>query len=156
MCLRITRTWYDICINVICIGLLFGTVIYLCSNWSNIPEKIPGHYNAYGVIDRWGNRKELLITPVAAWIMYIGLTVLGNFPETWNTGVHVTEQNKERVYRILKDLIETVKLLLIATFSFLAINSSLSKSLPVWFLPVSLLSVLGSLVFFIVKLVKAR
>ena len=30
--------------------------------------------------------------------MYIFLTVIENFPQIWNTGVTVTEENKDRVY----------------------------------------------------------
>lgn len=154
--MKITRTWYDVCVNIICIAVLLGTVIWLCLSWSNIPEKIPGHYNIYGVVDRWGSKKELLIPPIVAWIMYVGLTLVGNFPEIWNTGVKVTVQNRERIYRVLKDMLETMKLLFVAIFSFLTINSSLSRSLSVWFLPVALCLVFGLLVVFVIKLVKAR
>jgi uncharacterized membrane protein len=153
---KITRTWYDVCVNIICIAVLLGTVIWLCLSWSNIPEKIPGHYNIYGVVDRWGSKKELLIPPIVAWIMYVGLTLVGNFPEIWNTGVKVTVQNRERIYRVLKDMLETMKLLFVAIFSFLTINSSLSRSLSVWFLPVALCLVFGIFVFLGIRLVKAK
>ena len=103
-----------------------------------------------------GSKKELLIPPIVAWIMYVGLTLVGNFPEIWNTGVKVTVQNRERIYRVLKDMLETMKLLFVAIFSFLTINSSLSRSLSVWFLPVALCLVFGLLVVFVIKLVKAR
>jgi uncharacterized membrane protein len=154
--MKINRTGYDIFVNVICIGMLIGILIYLGLSWNSIPEKIPGHYNATGVIDRWGNKGELLIIPIIAWIMYIGITVIEKFPQIWNTGVQITEQNKERVYRILKDLIETEKVLMVAVFVFITINSSLSKGLPMWFLPVFLILMFGSLILFILKLVKAK
>ena len=150
----IKRNRYDIIVNIVCMGLLVGILIYLGLSWNSLPEKIPGHYNAAGVIDRWGNKGELLITPIVAWIMYIGLTALEKYPQIWNTGVQVTDQNKERVYRILKNLIGTEKLLMVAVFIFITINSSLSKPLPIWFLPIFLLLVFGSIILFIIKLVK--
>lgn len=154
--MHIKRTLYDIILNVICLGLLVGTIIYLGLSWNSIPTNIPGHYNAAGVIDRWGNKGELLITPIVAWIMYIGLTVIEKFPQIWNTGVQVTKQNKEQVFRILKNLIGTVKVWMVSAFTFITINSSLSKALPMWFLPVFLFLVFGSIILFIVKLVKVQ
>ncbi len=44
------RGKYDVVINLSCLLLLFGVVAYLSVNWSNIPDKITGHYNAMGDI----------------------------------------------------------------------------------------------------------
>lgn len=84
------------------------------------------------------------------------MTVIEKFPQIWNTGVQVTEQNKEQVYHILKNLLETVKLITVAVFSFITINSSLAIGLPMWFLPLFLVLMFGSITFFIVKLMKVK
>ncbi len=113
------RSKYDVVINLFCLLLLTGVVIYLEANWNNIPDKIPGHYNAMGEVDRWGNKGELVVLPIIGWIMYIGITVLEHFPQVWNTGVTITEDNKTRIYRILKNMIGTTKLLVVGVFVFL-------------------------------------
>jgi uncharacterized membrane protein len=154
--MKTERTGYDVFVNVICIGLLVGILVYLCISWSSIPAEIPGHYNAAGVINRWGNKEELLILPIIAWFLFIGLSVIERFPQIWNTGIQITQTNKERVYGILKNLLVTEKLLMVAAFCFITVNSSLSKGLPVWFLPVFLLLIFGSIIFFIIKLMKAK
>ncbi|MCB2291357.1 DUF1648 domain-containing protein [Clostridium sp. CS001] len=154
--MKINRTGYDIFINVTCIVLLFGILIYLGQMWDTLPERIPGHYNAIGVVDRWGNKGELIIVPIIAWIMYIGLTVIEKYPQIWNTGVKVTEQNQELVYRLLKNMLGTVKLIIVSVFSFITINSTLSKGMPIWFLPVFLGLIFGSLIYFIIRLVKIK
>jgi uncharacterized membrane protein len=154
--MKIKKGKYEIFAEAVCLVLLIGVLIYLFFNWSNIPDKIPGHYNAMGEIDRMGSKGELLVIPIINWIMYIGLTVIARFPQTWNTGVTVTEENKERVYRVLKNMLITVKLIVVAIFSFLSINSAQSKALPVWFLPVFLLLMFGSIIFFIIKLVRVK
>lgn len=154
--MKLKQNWYDILVNIICIGLLIGIIIYLILRWDSIPDKIPGHYNAAGAVDRWGDKKELLILPIITSILYILLTAVENLPKIWNTGVRVTEQNKKRVYRTLKKALETEKLLMVAVFSFITINSSLSRTFPTWFLPVSLLLVFGSLIFFLLKLTKSK
>lgn len=68
----------------------------------------------------------------------------------------MTEENKERVYRILKDLLGTVKLEMAGVFSFLTIYSVNGKNLPGFFLPVFLVVVFGSLIYHIIRLVKAK
>jgi hypothetical protein len=109
-----------------------------------------------GEIDRMGSKLELLVLPIIGWLMYLGLSAVEKFPQIWNTGVTVTEENKERVYRILKNMMSTVKLIMVAVFVYLTINSSQAISLSVWFLPVFLILVFGPILFFIRKLIRER
>lgn len=154
--MKIKKSKYDVTVNIICLTLLLGITIYLGINWSDIPDKIPGHYNAMGGVDTWVNKGELIILPIVGWTIYLVITVIGQFPKLWNTGVAVTAENKERVYSILKNMLNTVKLLVIIIFAFLTINSALAKNLPIWFLPVFLVLIFGSIIFFIIKLFKAK
>lgn len=143
-------------VEIVCLILLIGVLIYLYCNWSSIPDKIPGHYNAIGEIDRMGSKNELLVLPIISWLMYLGMTVLEKFPQAWNTGVTVTEENKERVYGVLKNMLSTMKLIMVAIFVYLTINSSQSMSLSVWFLPIALTLMFGSIIFFIIKLIRVK
>ena len=154
--MRLKKSRYNIFVEVVCLVLLVGVVLYLVVNWNTIPDKIPGHYNAAGEIDRVGDKAELVMLPIVGWLMYLGLTIIEHFPQIWNTGVTVTEENRERVYRIAKNMLSTVKLIMVVNFVYLTFNSSKATPLPVWFLPVFLGAIFGSLIFFIVKLVKAR
>lgn len=152
--MKVKKSKYNIAVEIICLALLIGVLIYLLISWNSIPDKIPGHYNAMGEIDRMGNKLELFVIPIISWILYLGITLLQKFPEAWNTGVKVTEENKERVYRVLFDMISTVKLIMVAVFVYLTINSARAISLSVWFLPVFLILMFGSIVLFIIKLFK--
>lgn len=154
--MKIKRTKFDIFIEVCCLLCLVGIWIYLIVIWEHIPDEIPGHYNAMGEIDRVTGKGSLLVLPITTWIMYIGLTVVERFPQVWNTGVIVTEENKERVYRILKSMLGTLKLNVVVVFTYLTVNSAMAKPLPIWFLPVSLIIMFGFLIFFIIRLIKAK
>jgi len=154
--MKVKNNIYDIFVEMVCLILLIGVLAYLFLNWSSVPDKIPGHYNVMGKIDRMGSKKELLILPIIGWVMYLIMTVIGNFPQIWNTGVTVTEENKERVYRITKNLLNTVKLIMVAVFVYLTINSSQVISLSAWFLPLFLLLLFGSMTSFIFKLVRTK
>ena len=154
--MKVKNNIYDIFVEMVCLILLIGVLAYLFLNWSSVPDKIPGHYNVMGKIDRMGSKGELVILPIIGWLMYLVMTVIGKFPQIWNTGVTVTEENKERVYRITKNLLNTVKLIMVAVFVYLTINSSQAISLTVWFLPVFLILLFGSMIFFFIKLVRVK
>jgi len=143
-------------INVLCLILLVGTVIYLIVAWGSIPDQIPGHFGGDGQITRYGSKGELFIPQVIIWILFGGLTLVERLPQLWNTGVKVTEENKFRVYGTIKSLLGTVKLIIVAAFSFITINASLSQNLPGWFLIVFVQSLLVTLIFHVFWLFKVR
>jgi uncharacterized membrane protein len=154
--MKIKNSIYNNIIEVLCILLLVGISVYLIINWSSIPNQIPGHYDGAGNVDRWGGKGELLILPITSWILYIFITILEAFPQIWNTGVTVTKENRERVYRILKNMISTVKLLMVVAFTYLCAKQSMRAALPSYFTPLFLLLMFGILAYFITKLIKSE
>lgn len=114
---------------------------------------IPGHYNLAGEITRYGGKKELFITPIIGLLMYIGLTAIERSPKLWNTGVTVTEENRERVYRVIKNMLSTLKLIMVFIFSYLTINFLLSTPLPAWFTPAYVILIFATIIFYIIRLV---
>lgn len=154
--MKISRSRYDILTEILCIFCLLGTFLYLIIMWGSIPDEIAGHYNAMGQVDRITKKSSIIAMPIINLIMYLGMTFIGMFPQIWNTGVAITDENKHRVYRIIKDLLNTTKLLTVVVFSYLTINSATAKSLSPWFLPVFLILMFGSLIYFIVKLVRNK
>lgn len=154
--MKLKKSKYEIAVNLVCLLLLSGIIVYLLLTWKEIPDKIPGHYNALGAVDRWGNKGELLILLIIGWILYFIMTMIERFPQAWNTGITVTEGNKKRIYSIIGNMLGTMKLLLVSVFVFLTVNSALAKELSAWFLPVVVILIFGSIVYFVTKLVKAR
>ena len=154
--IKIARSSFDILVNILCIGMLAGVLIYLALNWGKLPDPLPAHYNAAGEVDRWGSKGELLALPVINIIMYLGITAVESFPQIWNTGVAVTETNKEQLYRILKNLIGSVKLIVVLVFSYITLSSSLAVGLSIWFLPIFLCLMFGTILYFIRKLVRIK
>ena len=148
---------YDIIVNAICLMMLAGITVYLIVAWSSLPDLVPGHYNAAGEVDRWDGKGILIILVAASWALLIIITVCERFPRTWNTaGIRITEENSARIYKIMRRLLSTVKLVVVAAFVFITLYSSLATSLPGWFLPVFLFLCLGPVVYFTVRLYRAR
>ena len=61
---EIPTTWYHRAVNLLCLILLVGIFAVLFIFWRDLPEQIPAHYDAFGRVDRWGGRGELLLCPV--------------------------------------------------------------------------------------------
>ena len=156
MKMRRSRTIPDRILEVISLLVMIGTTFYLIVGWNSFPDRIPAHYNAAGEIDRWGGKGELIFLLVMMWILYIGITLIQRFPQIWNTGVQVTQENRERVYRILMYMLETLKLLMVAGLSFLTVYGITGKNLPSWFLPVFIGLVFADLIFWLVCLARRQ
>lgn len=150
------RSIFSFLLNWMCLLILIGSAIYLAFTWNNIPSKIPAHYNAAGEIDRWGNKIELLILPAIGWIVYIGLSIVERFPQTWNTGVTVTAENRDRIYSVMANMLVTLKAITTSIFVFLTINSALAKPLSFWFLPITLILTFGAIIFYVIMLFRSR
>lgn len=142
--------------NRLSLLVLLGAAVFLAACWHRIPAEVPMHFNAAGQIDRWGDKAELLILPVISWLMYGLLTVVEQFPGAWNTGVKVTEENRERVYALLAHMLSTLKLLIMVLFTWITVWCALARPLPVWFLPVVLTVLFGNLIYWLVRLFRAR
>lgn len=154
--LKVKRTRFDIAIEIICLSLLIGIITYLLVKWNSLPDQVPGHYNGKGEVDRWGSKGELFILPVVSWLLYLGITFVEAFPVIWNTGIKVTEENKEKVYRLIKSMIGLTKLIMIINFTFIEVNSIQGTSLPWFYLPVFLILMFGVIILYIVRLVRIK
>ena len=57
---------------------------FLIIIWGRLPEEVPAHYNAYGTVDRWGSKWELLLlSGIGAFILLL-MQTLEKFPEVHN------------------------------------------------------------------------
>lgn len=154
--IKIERNALDILETIVSLSCLVGVAVYLILAWKTIPDQIPGHYNAAGEIDRWGDKSELIVLPIASWLMYGLITLVERFPQVWNTGVRITEENRNEVYRLLKNLIAVVKMFVLLMFGSLTVISSLGLNLPVWYVLAFLVVLFGTIAYFIVRLTRLR
>lgn len=154
--MKIKNNKIDFLMEAICLVLLIGITLYLAINWSSLPDEIPAHYDWAGNIDRWGSKGELLIVPIMSWLLYLMITALEQFPMIWNTGVRVTVENAGRVYRVLKYMVKSLKMIMVMDFTYLTINSLSGKELSGWFTLIVMGVLFGDLFFWIWRLFKAK
>lgn len=154
--MEIKHNKLDTIAEVFCMILLIVTTLYTIYMYIQLPEKIPIHYNAAGVIDRYGNKLEIFILLIVTWVMYIGLSLVTRVPQFWNTGVSVTAENKDRVYRILKNMLKIIKMEIIVIFCYLIYNTTTLYNLPKWFVPVFLVLLFSTMLISFIVLIKKQ
>ena len=152
----IQKNKFDIIIDIICLLCLIGLILYLAIAWPNIPDQIPGHYDARGEIDGMTGKSLLIFLAFMAWVMYILIFIAELFPKTWNTGVKVTRENMGRVYRTVKSMLGIIKLQMVLLFTYLTVNTSLAMPLPALFTPLTMILLFGSLAYFMIRLIRVR
>lgn len=151
---EIPDTTFHKVIKWLCMILQAGIFVYLLIIWGRLPDTIPTHYNSAGEIDGYGSRWTIWITPVTMIFMFLFIGFIERHPDLWNTGVTVTRQNREKVYAVLKNMIVTLKLVLVLTFGYMSVWTTTGAELGNWFLPVTLLFTFGPMIYYLVLLVK--
>lgn len=138
------------------IGLLFlvGMVVFIYTQWDQIPQQVPVHYNAKGEIDSWGSKYQIFILPIISILFYSFITVISFFPQIWNVPVQITDENKEAVYLSTKNLIIFMKVEILAIFFYLNYHTVTAQPLSITFLPIYMIIIFGTLIFFIVRIIR--
>ncbi len=132
--------------NIIGVLSLLATTVIVLINWSQLPEQIPTHYNFAGEADGYGVKGALAGMMVTAWVIFIALTVLMKFPNTWNMPVKVTAENKARLYGITRGMLEIVKALTTLMFVVMLVSIAIATSLPHFIMTALIAAILLSVV----------
>ena len=160
---RIKLVWngFDWAIEVLSISCLTVLLLITASNYGLLPDQVPNHFNWYGQPDSWTGRGSVWILPVVAFLLYGALTIINRFPYTFNYPVKITDENALRQYRIATRLIRILKLLSIASLTWInyqiirvALNQT--SGLGTYYLLIFLLTVFGAIGFLIFRSVKLK
>ena len=151
--LKITRL--EFLFNSIALAVFIGSIGFLISAWTTLPSEVPAHYNGVGEVDRWGSKGEMLILPIIGLAMWIGMSVLEKYPHVYNY-TNLTKENAREQYLNARMMINVLKNQMVFIFTYLTwkniqIGLGNHDSLGVWFLPVFLLLIFGSMGYFIIK-----
>lgn len=142
--------------EIICLLSIVGGWIFFLAVFWTLPDKIPTHFNFAGEPDGWGGKLDLLIIPAVNTGLYLLLSVIQRHPSIWNTGVRVTEENKHRVYAVSLSLLITVKLIISLGFTYTMVAQTTSSALAPWYAPVFLGVTVGTVIYYFIRLFRAK
>jgi uncharacterized membrane protein len=134
-------------------GLLFiaGYTIY---NYPALPDTIATHFNASGQADELGGKDSFFFLPGVAVFTYILLTLANLIPYRFNYTVKITQGNALRQYTLATRMLRILKIVLILLFWYISYATvQVSKGatgLGMWFLPLILGIIFGTLIIYFI------
>jgi uncharacterized membrane protein len=159
--LKLKLTILDYLIEILGLLLFSSTWIFIISIYKSLPDIIPIHYNAYGTADNFGKKWMILSLPIVSTVLFIGLTLLNYFPESFNYPTKINEDNALIQYTYATRLIRYLKLVIVFIFGILLYQTTRyplnqNDGLGIWFLPMFLGLIFIPLIFYVLKSVKPK
>jgi len=142
-------------------GWLLISVVwgFTLTNYPNLPETIPTHFNGAGEADGFGGKATILTLPFIASILFIVLTILNKFPHLFNYPTNITHDNAFKLYTNATRLIRYLKLIIVFIFGLIAYKTMQNAKgeadgLGVWFLPLTMGLIFIPLIYFVMNSLK--
>lgn len=142
---------------VVIVAIWYGII----TNYGLLPDIIPIHFNGAGKADGYGAKSNILILPIIATVIYLGLTQLNKYPYVFNYAVKITEENALRQYTLATRMIRYLKCIVVMIFGFISLQTirnvkGQSLGLGTWFLPISVVLIFVPMIYFVLKSIKKQ
>lgn len=145
------------------IGLVALVVLVLLPifNYNSLPDHIPIHFNAAGIVDGYGDKNGIWALPAVGLVLYLGMTYLNRYPQIFNYPINITTENAKSQYRIATKMIRVLKTIIAIAFAYIvyaSIRNAMghNNGLGAYFLPIFLIMIFGTSTFFIIKIFKSK
>jgi len=158
--LNLELTMIDKTLEILGWTSILAIWVLTITNYTNLPDIIPIHYNGAGEADGFGRKTTILILPLIATVLFIGITISNKFPHIFNYPTNITQDNALRQYTNATRLNRYLKLIIVVIFGFIEFKTIQSANgqadgLGIWFLPMTFGLTFIPLTYFIVKSFKA-
>ncbi|WP_449443530.1 DUF1648 domain-containing protein [Ureibacillus acetophenoni] len=139
--LNLPKTKIERILNYIGGGIFLLSLVYAAVSWGTLPDKIPGHFNGLGEVDRWGSKYEIIILPIIGGFIFVLMTLFEKAPHMHNYPKRLNESNVKQFYlnsRLMLNMTKNVCLVIFALLIVQIIRVAKGEidSLGGWFLPV--------------------
>lgn len=172
--LKISPTPMNRVFDILAIAGLVIMFIVVLKYFSALPDRVPVDFNIFGKVHRvrlniniagkgdgWVSKYTFCYFPILGLIIYILLTALSRFPQTYNYPWPITEKNAAQQYRLAIDLMSRLKVIAIGLYTFLTIQGirvalGTASGLGVAFSPIFSLILLGTICLYFWQAYQAR
>ena len=111
--------------DALCLILMIGSTAYLIAHWGALPDRVPINYGLTGKADGWIGKEYAWLHPCVMWGLFALFSLLECFPRLWSAGgIRITEENRDRIYALMRNLGCTTKTLAIALLSVLVVDAA--------------------------------
>lgn len=139
--LDLPKTKGETLFDIFGFSLYFITILLLILFWPQIPEKVPGHFDASGEVTRWGSKYELIILPALGGLNLLILHLLEKHPQMHNYPKRFNQTNAAQFYLNSRKMLNRLKnmttfILMLLLFETVSIAMGWWDGLGLWLLPI--------------------
>lgn len=138
--------WFSDVVAFIPLMVMFVMIIAM---WNDLPNEVPAHYNAQGIIDRMGDKSEIWIMPITGAVLFVLLTLVSYIPMKGDNN-KLTDIGRKKLANILMWFMIVSKLVMTLTFMGLTIYQICGIQIDAWFMPAEIIAIFGSAVAFVI------
>jgi len=92
-------------IGAVAVAASVFTVVYF---WSELPGRVPIHFDITGQPDGFGGRIWIVLLPLVSTVLWGGMTLLCSIPHQYNYVWKITPENARRQYRLARVLLSAM------------------------------------------------
>ena len=119
--LKINVTKLDRLLEIL--GILLLLLLWASCFWAykylGSDQKIPIHFNLQGFPDKYGSKNSLLLLPIIGTALYIGISFLNRYPETFNYWRPITAENALSQYTMATKLLRLITIATLLVFLYI-------------------------------------
>ncbi|WP_459502288.1 DUF1648 domain-containing protein [Bacillus sp. C1] len=154
--IQVPKTKFEVCIEVLSFVLLCGICVYVFFMWSELPERIPSHFDRMGRPDGWSGKESILILPIIGTLLFFLFYMLGKASQIFNYSTDVPEEKAPKLYaegrRLMIALnVEISVFFVIATWKEVQIAIGKANGLGGWFLISFIVILFTTLIVYIIR-----
>lgn len=153
---KVKRTWLVWTVDCLCGALLIGITVWVACCYTTLPDRIPTHFGADGVIDGYSDKNMIWGLLAVMWVPIIVMSVTELFPRFWNVPFKVTKENHSRMMTLAWHLISTTKLLVASLFAYLVVMCMRGENLLAYFTPMVLAAFGANSLYWVIRLFQNR
>lgn len=90
---------------------IWVTVIYF---YKSLPQIIPVHFDLSGNVDRMGDKSSIFTLPFIASFIYLLLTIISKYPQSFNYLQEITLDNAKSQYTFATRLLRVIKVIVLS------------------------------------------
>jgi uncharacterized membrane protein len=137
------------------VGLL-SAIFVVAFNYRELPQRIPTHFGLSGLADAWGDKSSLWIIVGLTCVLYAIFSLVRFLPPRL-INVPVSEEHRAAAIPISLEMIGWVKAEIACMFAYIvwsavAVVQGNGHGLGVWFLPVTLITIIGTSLFYTLQM----
>ena len=153
---KVKRTRLVRIVDWLCGALLIGITAWVACRYAALPDKIPTHFGADGVVDGYGGKSMIWGLLAIMWVLVIVISVAELFPRHWNVPLKVTRENYSLMMTLTWHFISTTKLLVAILFAYVVVMCMRGENLSAMFMPIVLTVLFANSLFWVIRLFLSR